>query len=100
MAFPATSERKIYFGYLLRHHPQRVHIAAIWTKSKTTVFRADDWSYQARLKQVFKVLGGEGRGLIVVSGTGRKLLTGQLPDAINQRLTGPVELTLRLDDAT
>ena len=100
MSLPAARQRQIGFGDLLRHHPQRKDIAAIWPEAQPAVFLRDDRRNQPGAEEVGKVLGRKGRRLIVVSGARRKLRARQFSDAVNQRLPRTGEIKLGLDGAT
>ncbi len=97
---PAARQREVGLRELLRHHPQREHVAAVRAEAEAAVLFGHDRREQARLEDVREILGGEGRRLVVVGGARRELLAGQLARAVDQSLAVTGDVELRFDGAT
>ncbi len=98
MPFPAARERHIGARDLLGHHPEREHVAGVWSKSVTAVLFGNYGREQSRLKQIVEVFGRKGCGPIVFSRARSKLLTREHADAIDQilLLSTQVELVFQI----
>src|SRR5213075_1553590 len=92
VSFPAARQRQIGARDLLRHHPQRKDVAAVWSKPESPVLFGDDGGVQLRAKQIFEILGRKRCGLIILRGAGSEILTRKHGHAVDQLLLLETEI--------